>query len=121
MNNLEIYKTGMLHSTYELRKLLIDNPELPLLVFAGENANNGDYYQMSCSCIDAYVGEYLDCCQTVDEEICFTDMDEFEEKLTDFLADKTYCSDGEFNELVKKELAEYEPYWKPCIILTVDN
>lgn len=126
MNKLERYTTGMLHCTDELRQLIIDNPDLPLLVFAGEDANNGDYYQMSCSRIDAYVGEYLDCCQTVEEDVCFTDRDEFEEKLTDFLADKTYCSDDEFNddelnELVQKELAEYEPYWKPCIILTVDN
>ena len=25
------------------------------------------------------------------------------------------------DKLVKKELAEYEPYWKPCLMLHVDN
>lgn len=32
----------LLHSTNELRKIIIDNPDLPLLVFAGEDANIGD-------------------------------------------------------------------------------
>jgi hypothetical protein len=28
---------------------------------------------------------------------------------------------NELAALVKKEIAEYDPYWKPCIILNVDN
>ena len=30
-------------------------------------------------------------------------------------------SEEEFKEFIKTKLAEYEPYWKPCIILYVDN
>lgn len=30
-------------------------------------------------------------------------------------------TDEEFDALVKKAIAEYDPYWKPCIILNVDN
>lgn len=52
--------------------------------------------------------------------MCFTDRDEFEEAIADSLADRD-CTDEEFNALVKKEMAEYDPYWKPCIILNVDN
>lgn len=45
---------------------------------------------------------------------------EFEEAVADSLADVDY-TDEEFDALVKKTVAEYDPYWKPCIILNVDN
>lgn len=32
--------SGLLHSADELRQLIRENPTLPLLVFAGENANS---------------------------------------------------------------------------------
>lgn len=73
MTNDEHRPTGLLHTADELRQLIRNNPTLPLLVFAGEEANSGDY------------------------------------------------TDEEFDALVKKAIAEYDPYWKPCIILNVDN
>lgn len=120
MTNDERRPTGLLHSADELRQLIRENPTLPLIVFAGEDANSGDYSYMSCSYIKAYKGEYLDCSQTVNDYMCFTDRDEFEEAIADNLADRD-CTDEEFDALVKKEMAEYAPYWKPCIILNVDN
>ena len=36
-------ETGLLHATDELRELILQNPELPLLVFAGEDSNNGEW------------------------------------------------------------------------------
>ena len=80
----------------------------------------GDYPYMSCSYIKAYKGEFLDCTQTVNDCMCYTDRDEFEEAVADSLADGDY-TDEEFDALVKKTVAEYDPYWKPCIILDVDN
>ena len=116
----ERHPTGLLHSADELRQLIRENPALPLLVFAGEEANSGDYPYMSCSYIKAYKGEFLDCTQTVNDCMCYTDRDEFEEAVADSLADGDY-TDEEFDALVKKTVAEYDPYWKPCIILNVDN
>lgn len=43
MNEYEKKRTGLLHATDELRQLILENPELPLLVFAGEDCNSGDY------------------------------------------------------------------------------
>ena len=120
MTNDERRPTGLLHSADELRQLIRQNPTLPLIVFAGENANSGDYSYMSCSYIKAYTGEYLDCAQTVNDCMCFTDRDEFEEAIADSLGD-TNCTDEEFDALVKKKMAEYDPYWESCIILYVDN
>lgn len=43
MTNEERRPTGLLHTADELRQLIRNNPTLPLLVFAGEEANSGDY------------------------------------------------------------------------------
>ena len=55
-----------------------------------------------------------------------TEAEEFEAiyKLADCLVDTLDdwdCTDEEFDTLVEKEMAEYDPYWKPCIILDVNN
>lgn len=122
MTHEERNTTGILNSTAELRLLIVENPELPLLVFAGEEANSGDYSFMSCSNIHACLGEYLDCQQTIDDCRCYTDRSDFEEDLAEVIIDECdSLSDEEWYARVQKELAEYEPYWRPCIILYVDN
>ena len=127
MTQDERKSTNILSSAEELRQLVIDNPGLPLLVFAGEDANcGGDYSYMSCSNVSAHGGEYLDCMQTVNDCKCYCDRDDFEEDLNDSLYDGHEemwgtATEEEWDALLKKELAEYEPYWKPCIILYVNN
>ncbi len=121
MTQEERNPSELLNSAEELHKLILDNPTLPLLVFAGEDANTGDYNYMSCSSVQAYVGEFLDCQQTVDDERCFTDRDEFQEKLEDNLCDSFDGSEQEFEAYIEDILMGYEPYWKPCIILYVNN
>lgn len=122
MTKSERRPTGLLHSVEELRQLIRDNPTLPLLVFAGEAANKGDYSYMGCSYINARKGEFLDCAQTVNDEMCYTDRDEFVEDLADCIAlDDCERTDEEFDAIVKEKVAEYARYWKPCIILIVDN
>ena len=113
--------TGLLQSTAELRKLIIENPNLPLLVFAGDEANIGDYSYISCSYVKAYIGKYLDCMQEVDDCKCYTDKDEFEEDLADTLYDDFQGTDEEWDEYLSKEVAKYDPYWTECIILYVNN
>ncbi len=117
--------TSLLTATDELRQLILDNPGVPLLVFAGEDCNSGDYRYMSCSSCSARLGEFLDCMQEVDEEHCYTDRDDFSEDLFDYLYDHEYCdwdgSDDEWDDYCDTRLSEYGPYWKKCIILYVDN
>lgn len=126
MTNEERKPTNLLNSASELRRLIIENPDLPLLVFAGEDANPGNYWgYMSCSYVSAHVGEFLDCAQTVNDEKCYCDRDDFEEDLEYILCDNCDMGEEEFEErfpdLLKQELAKYEPYWKSCIILYVNN
>ena len=116
--------TRLLNSTDELRKLILGNPDLPMLCFVSDDANIGDYTYMSASC-HATLGEFLDCMQEVKEDRCYTDRDEFGEDLADCLYDNEYHdwdgTDNEWDAYVEKRIAEYDPYWRKCIILYVDN
>ena len=106
--------------TENLRKLLIEHPDLPLLVFAGEEANNGDYHYMSCSCF-AKVGEYLDAYQYIDEGLIYTDRDDFEEAVEEWLDNLDEEDAKDETRTTDDILKEYEPFWKPCILLYCDN
>ena len=120
MRDEEKRPTALLHSADDLRKLIIEHPDLPLLVLASEDANSGDYPYMSCNSVSAEVGEFLDCMQYIDDEHIFTDRYEFEDKICDTMYDYD-GSDQEFEQEVERRVMEYDPYWKPCIIVYVGN
>lgn len=120
MLDKERIPSGLLTETDELRRLIIENPELPLVIMAGQYCNNGDWYYMSCGCCRAELGEVLDCMQEVNDEKVYSDRDDFREDL-EYCYDDFEGSDQEFEKLITTELAKYEPYWKKCIFLYVDN
>lgn len=124
MKEYEKVPTGLLFNTDELRQMVTENPDLPLVVLAGQNANPGDEFTtLFCSSVRCFKGEFLDCMQAIKDEISYFDRNDFKEDLEEYLADGApeAMAEADFQELFKKELAEYEPYWKPCIILEVDN
>ena len=107
----------MLDATDELRKLILENPDLPLLISAGEDSRG-----FMCTYVNCRIGEFLDCEQEIDDERCYDDREEFTEALIDYYYDDCIdMSDEEQDEFINKKLAEYEPYWTKCIILHVDN
>lgn len=118
---------GFMHDSSELRKLIAENPELPIIVCAGENANTGEWGWEYCSKMYCEVAEVLDFDLPFGEGHIYDDWDEFEEKLREYMEDHTPKSDlatmtgEEFDLLVKKKLATYEPYWKKVILINVDN
>lgn len=115
---------SLLHNTDELRKLILENPDLPLCVYAGQDANNGDWSTMLCTDVRARIGEFLDCDQKINEERVYDDRESFEDDVRYFYEDFDICQnmpDDEFDKFIENKLSEYEPYWKKCIILTVDN
>lgn len=121
MRESEKHPTGLLHSGDKLRQLLLEHPDLPLIVFATDEANSGDYSAMSCGSICCEVGEFLDCQQDVNDERCYTDRDDFVDAIYDAIEWKWDGSEKELEQEVERRADEYEPYWKPCIILTVGN
>lgn len=119
MSEREERSTGLLHASDELRKLLSENPGLPLLVFAGQYFCRDQV--SACSKIDAYKGEYLDCEHIeVYEEEDYIDKAKFEEDLYDSLYEHFDGTDEEFEDFFKKKLKKYESYWKPAIIVFVE-
>lgn len=111
---------GIVHDTAELRKLIAENPNLPIVVLVGEEAYSGEWgyeYQTNVSCS---LEEVLDCEIPFGGGIVPTDKDDFEEQLSDYLYDKE-LSDSEFEKLLKEEMTKYEPYWKKVIAIYADN
>ena len=88
-----------------LKKLIVENPEAPLLIFAGEYANCGEYQYESVPSGDAFLEEV-----TMYGDQWFN-KDDFEEVLRDDMAnDEQYenLSDEEFDNEVAKIVAETE-------------
>ena len=69
------------------------------------------------------IGEILDCELPWTDIVC-NDRDDLREGLQTYLEgdDATmYLTDGEFEELLDKKVAEYEPLWKKAIIICAGN
>lgn len=119
-------KQGILFDNKELKKLIEENPELPLIVFATEDCNTGNYAYELCS-LKCEKGNVLDAPKAVyipkDDRI-YTDIDDLEDDITNALSDEEECvfmTEEEFEMEIKERMKALEPYWKECIILYVDS
>lgn len=106
----------------KLVKLIAENPDLPIVVLAGEDANIGDYRWMFCSDISFEISEILDCDYYDYDDTIFTDRERLEEKVSDDLWDD-YDDEHfkEFDAAVRERLAELEPYWRKVIAIYASN
>lgn len=114
---------GIVHDASELRKLIAENPDLPIVVIAGPDANIEDSRWMYCSSVKCSIGEILDTDKSPDDEKVYDDHDDLEEDISDALwsPETSMLSDEEYDALVQKELAKYEPYWRKVIAVYVNN
>lgn len=105
--------------TDELKKLIAENPDYPIVVICDSEVVADDGYAWwYAPKISFTLGEILDCAQDIDEEKVFIDRDEFKESLEDKLSwqeEYDKLSEEEFNKVVSKKLAEFDPYWKSVI------
>lgn len=106
----------------ELKQLILDNPDLPIVVLAGEEANGGDHSWIFCSSIGFDIDEILDCDYTDYNDCVFCDRDRLKEKIEDDLYDK-YCNkpDEEYDAAIQARLDELEPYWTKVISIWATN
>ncbi|MCX4356855.1 MAG: hypothetical protein OSJ43_11665 [Oscillospiraceae bacterium] len=112
------------HDTAELRKLIAENPNLPIVVLVGQEAASWEYAWTYCTKVYCGLDEILDCEIPFGGGIIPTDKDDFEEQLADYLCDlpeNKGLSDSEFDKLLKEEMAKYEPYWKKVISISANN
>lgn len=117
---------GIIHDSGELRKLIAENPDLPIVVLASEEAACPDYCWTYCNDVRCDLSMLLDV-ETpydADDGYLFTDKGEFEEAIADtFSDDEKYhaLSDQEFDEAVKREMDKYECHWKRVIVIYASN
>lgn len=109
----------------DIRKTLLENPDLPLVFVVDVVDFSGEYDSEYASAANAYVGEILDISGVFrdDDFRVFTDRYEFEEVLYDEirLDAEDDAPQEKLDAELDRRLAEYKPYWKKCIIVTVGN
>lgn len=135
MGNL--FSFDITKETKELKKIIDENPDLPIAVLVSEDASYGAFCWTYCERVWFQVQEIL-CCETPMSEYVFTDRSEFEEELEDWLywemkdemsvapADADTVQDREpseeeFQTRLKQEIEKYEPYWKKTICIYASN
>lgn len=120
-----MYKFDIVKDSSELRKMIAENPELPIVIMASYEATTDEYYWTYCSAVHCEVGEVLDCECPWKEGLVYSDRIEFEEDLIDYLSDTVEnankMSDEEFNCIVNIRKETFEQYWHKAIIIKADN
>lgn len=116
----------LIHDAAELRKLIAENPDLPIVVLASEEANHGEWGWEYCNDVSYGVEEILDVKTPFDRdgEIIFHDRGVFEEAIADTLYDREFyksLSNKEFDEAVAREAAMYDGCWKKVIAIYASN
>lgn len=107
----------MFDSTKELRQLIINNPDLPLAIFANECANSGEYATMSTDVLYAGIKEIAlwengyDC--------RWLDSDEYYDALYEYLEDTEYASEEDIEEKIDEMMKDVE--FTKCIYVVVGN
>lgn len=94
-----------LNDTTILRNLILENPDLPILIFCGEESwhDNFPYEQ-----VDASSGEIKEL--TLYNEL-WMDKEDYEDKLSDDLCGQEEyksLSDKEYNQMIRRKVAETE-------------
>jgi hypothetical protein len=131
MAELKPFSFELAKQTNELKKLIAEHPDYPIVVLAGDESNWGDYSWMYCSNISFSLCEILECEAPFETEFVCTDREDFEERFEEWLWDEMchddVAGDGvepseeEFQKRLKIELAKFEPYWTKVIAIYATN
>lgn len=116
---------GIIHDAQPLRKLIAENPDLPIVVLAGNDAACYEYSWTYCADVSCGVDYILDVKTPYDNdgERVFTDETEFEEEISDqlFNDETEKLSDEQYDAMVRAEVEKYAPYWRKVIAVYVTN
>ena len=105
MSDMSLKNECSLKDTTVLRNLILENPELPLLAFVGEDAWQGEYPYNQVDCSRGRIEE-----MTLYGDM-WLDKDDYEEKLSNDLADEDEykdLSDEEWDKMIKQKVEETE-------------
>lgn len=109
-------------NTAELKRLIAENPDLPIIILADESSVSDNGAWTFCTSITFEVDEYLDCEYYDYGDTVIVDRDRLEEIIEDNLYEEYHDkSDEEYDQAVKDKLAELELYWKKAIMIYATN
>lgn len=116
----------LIHDASELRKLIVENPELPIVVLASEEANDGIWGWQYCNNVSCGIQEILDVKTPFDRDdgIIFHDRDDFEEAIYDEVYDRypyKEMSNEELDKAIAREAAMYDGCWRKVIAIYASN
>lgn len=118
----ELKRLGLDHKTDELRRLVLENPELPIVILADECSVADSGAWTYCSKISVDVDEILDCEYYDYGDMVITDRDRLEEIIEDRLYDEYHDKpEFEYDAAIKAEVEKFEPYWKKVIMVYATN
>lgn len=116
----KMFPLNLAKDTTELKKLIAENPEFPIVVIAeqDETFDNGYVY---CGNARFDIIEILDA-EVPYQTLVETDRINFEEQIEEWLADELdeeyeELTEEEFQTVLAKEIEKYEPYWKKVIAI----
>lgn len=113
----------LVHDSTELRRMIAEKPDLPIVVLAGEEAVCGEWAWTYCTSVKAEIIRMLDIRTPYgNDERVFDDEDDFEEAITEYweFTEPDY-SGMTLEEKVKSELEKYKPYWRDVIAIYASN
>lgn len=120
MNKFREY--GLSHKSDELKKLIMKNPDLPIVVLASDDANNGNWCWQYCFNVSCGLDEILDCDYSDSYDCVFTDRDDLEEQIAYNLYDEYRGKpEEEYEAAIKQKMEELEPYWTKVIAIYASN
>lgn len=102
----------------ELKKLITENPDLPIVVLAGEESWDGCHPWTFCSSISFRVEEILNCDFLDYHDCVFVSRERLEERIEDDLYDDYSAGpEEEYEAAINRRLQELEPYWEKVIAI----
>lgn len=123
---MKLFPLELAKNTDELKRLISENPELPIVVLAGQDSTDGEQVTY-CGDVRFYIDEILDH-EVPYMEYVETDRVNFEEQIEEWLWDEmggndkgSNLSETVFKNALKETKEKYEHYWKKVIVIQADN
>lgn len=117
----------LIHDSTELRQLIAEHPDLPIVVIAGEEAGCAEYAWTYCTSVKACLTRLLDIRTPYDhDEKVFDDEGDFEDAVTDHVAYIFEYGQPDYpgqtlEEKIKAEIEKYKPFWRDAIAIYATN
>jgi len=118
----ELKRLGLDYETDELRRFILEYPDLPIVILADESSVTDNGAWTFCSKISVKIDEILDCEYYDYGDMVITDRDRLEEIIEDKLYEKYHDKpESEYDAAIKAEVVKLEPYWKKVIAVYATN